>query len=750
MIFLYGNHTLRLPRLARAELGHAWGWVDMRLLFVGAAFVSAAWVGTASAQQTQQLPEITVTAPAKPKRPSPKAAPSAPPAQASLPAPADTSDAILSLDSRANDAGIAQSASQGVVPPEKLLAQPVYRTGELLESVPGLIVTQHSGEGKANQYFMRGFNLDHGTDLAITVDGMPVNMRTHGHGQGYADTNFVIPEIMRGLSYRKGPYFAAEGDFASAGAIHLDIADRFDKNFATVEIGSFGHRRAVTGMSAPVGATGSMLVAGEIVRFDGPWERPEDLRRFNGIMRYSNGSYGNGFAITAMAYSGDWTATSQVAQRAVESGLIGRFGTLNPTDGGSAQRFSLSGRWHETTADTATRVNVYVIKSGLTLYNDFTYFLNDPVNGDQFKQTDDRVIAGASASKTFLGTALGGIKSEVTIGVQSRYDDIDVGLFNTKERATLSTTRDDRVREGSVGVFGENTLRWTPWFRSTTGLRADLYWADVDSNLAVNSGSDADTILSPKLGLVFGPWAKTELYLNAGTGFHSNDARGTTATIDPVTGDPTARTPFLVRSKGAEVGLRSQPNKNLLSTFSVFVLDFDSEIVFVGDAGNTEASRPSRRIGAEFTLDAKLAPWLILDLDAAYTTARFREDDPSAPGRRIPGATEGVVSAGLSVHDVFGSWFGGVKVRYFGPRPLIEDNSVRSGPTTTVSARIGYKFDDGLIVRLDGFNLLNQDASQIDYYYASRLGGEPAAGVDDIHFHPLEPRSFRLSLTKQW
>ena len=232
--------------------------------------------------------------------------------------------AVLSLDPRAADVGVAHSASQGVVVPAQLLAQPVYRTGELLEAMPGLIVTQHSGEGKANQYFLRGFNLDHGTDLAITIDGMPVNMRTHGHGQGYADTNFMIPEIMRGLAYRKGPYFAADGDFASAGSIYLDVADKLEKNFAQVEIGSFGHRRAVAGMSAPVGLAGIVLVAGEIVNFDGPWDRPDDLRRLNGVMRYSNGSYDNGFAVTTMVYSGHWFSTDQIPLRAVESGLIGR------------------------------------------------------------------------------------------------------------------------------------------------------------------------------------------------------------------------------------------------------------------------------------------------------------------------------------------------------------------------------------------------------------------------------------------
>ena len=440
--------------------------------------------------------------------------------------------AVQSIDPSANDVGKAQSGSQGTVSREQIEARPIYRTGEVLEAVPGLVVTQHSGEGKANQYFLRGFNLDHGTDLAIFVDGMPVNMRTHAHGQGYADTNFLIPELARGLSYRKGPYYASEGDFASAGAIYLDVVDRLDKNFAQVELGSFGHQRFVTGVSVPVGPAGTLLAAGEVVRFDGPWDRPDELRKLNGVLRYSQGSYFNGFAVTAMAYSGSWYATDQIPQRAVDQGLIGRFGNLDPTDGGFAHRYSLSARWNETTAESATRVNAYVVKSDLALFNNFTYFLNNPIDGDQFKQADNRLIAGGSASQTFFATGASGVKSETTIGVQTRYDSIHAGLFNTKERTILSTVRDDQVSEFSVGVYGEQTLRWTPWLRTTTGIRADFFSADVASNLAANSGSDLGVMTSPKLGLVLGPWAKTELYLNAGTGLsqqrrarHRHDGR---------------------------------------------------------------------------------------------------------------------------------------------------------------------------------------------------------------------------------
>lgn len=653
--------------------------------------------------------------------------------------------AVDALDPHGEQIGVAKSASQGVVLASELAARPVYRTGELLESVPGLIVTQHSGEGKANQYFLRGFNLDHGTDLAITMDGMPVNMRTHGHGQGYADTNFIIPEVLRGLAFRKGPYFAAEGDFASAGAIHLDVFDR-PTNFAKIEIGEFGHRRAVAAASAPSGIDGTVMVAGEIVRFDGPWEEPDDVLRLNGIMRYSNGSYANGFALTAMAYSGRWHATDQIPLYAVESGDLGRFGAIDPTDGGTSHRYSLSGRWHATDANSATRVNAYLIKSDLALFNNFTYFLNDPVDGDQFQQADDRVLAGGSASKTYFSTPAG-VKSATTIGIDTRYDDIDLGLYNTRQRTRLSTVREDRVKEASAGVFVENTLHWTQWLRTTVGLRGDLYHVDVASDRDENSGDETDRILSPKAGLVLGPWANTELYVNAGTGFHSNDARGTVTTIDPVSFDAVDPSPLLVRSKGAEVGIRTQPTRAITGTLAAFILDFDSEILFVGDAGTTEASRPSRRIGAEFTLQAELLSWLFFDLDAAYTQARFTDEDPA--GKRIPGAIEGVVTAGLSFHDVWGGFFGGVNVRYFGPRPLIEDNSVRSKSSTPVSARLGYNFGDGLMVQVDGYNLLDESASQIDYFYESRFPAN-AAPQEGIHFHPLEPRSFRFAVTKQW
>lgn len=700
--------------------------------------------------QSVALPEITVTAPAA--KSAAKKNSSTPAVTKATPQPStpDQSGGDETGGSRASPPliGAAQSASQGTVTGAALAARPIYRTGEMLEAVPGLVVTQHSGEGKANQYFLRGFNLDHGTDIAIFVDGMPVNMRTHGHGQGWADTNFIIPELVRNLEFFKGPYYASEGDFASAGAVHLETVAP-QTNFAQVEYGSFGHRRAVGAVAAPLGLDSRVLAAGEIVQFDGPWEQPDDLRKLNGLLRYENGTAANGFSLTGMAYSGDWSSTDQIPKRAVDSDAIGRFGNLDPTDGGDSQRFSISGTWNQTDASGRTKVSAYAVKSSLDLFSNFTYFLADPINGDQFKQQDDRWIVGGEASKTVLSTTPLG-KMETTVGLQTRYDDIDVGLFNTVRRDVISTVRADNVQEFSAGIFAENTIRWTNWFRSTAGLRADVYSVEVSSDNPENSGDELDTILSPKAGIVLGPWAGTELYLNAGRGFHSNDARGTVTTIDPVSGDPVQPAPLLVRSEGAEIGVRYEPWRGFSSTLTAFVLDFDSEIVFVGDAGTTEASHPSRRVGGEYTLQYAINRWVSVDLSAAYTRARFTQEDPDAPGKRIPGAVEGVVSAGLNFDNVAGGWFGGAKIRYFGPRPLIEDNSVRSKASSPISARLGYKFADGLSVRLDGFNLLNEKASQIDYFYTSRLPGEPGSGVDDIHFHPLEPRSYRLVITKQF
>ena len=643
--------------------------------------------------------------------------------------------------SRNSQLGIADSANAGVVTQQQLEARTVYRPGELLEVTPGLVVSQHSGEGKANQFYLRGFNLDHGTDLRTTVDGMLVNQRSHAHGQGWTDLNFLIPELATRLDYRKGPYYASEGDFSSAGAVSVRYADKLEHGIASLGFGQRGYRRAFLADSPQVG-DGHLLYALEVFKNGGPFVHPDDYRKLNGVLRYSQGNDANGFNVTAMAYSAKWNSTDQIPKRAVDSGMLSRFDAIDPTDGGNASRYSLSGEWRSTDATGSTKINAYVVRQRLDLYSNFTYFLDDPVNGDQFNQPDRRITTGFKAAHTWATPGLGQ-DSQTTLGVQIENDNIRNGLFSTAARRRLSTTRQDHIVEGSLGAYLENTTYWTDGFRTIAGVRADAYRFKVDSDNPLNSGKARGTMVSPKLGLIFGPWAQTEYYINVGTGFHSNDARGTTIGVDPKTGDPADRVSPLVRSKGAEVGVRTEFIKGLQSSLSVYRLDFASELIFAGDAGSTSAGRPSQRVGFEFSNYYKPFDWLTIDADLAFARARFRDFDPV--GNRIPGAVEGVASIALAVDNV-GPYFGALQLRYFGPRPLLEDNSVRSRSTVTLNGRIGYKIDKTTRVELEGFNLTNRKNSAIDYYYPSRLRGEPQA-VNDIHFHPIEPRSFRVTLT---
>lgn len=644
-----------------------------------------------------------------------------------------------------NAVGSSDAASQGSVTAKLIENRPALRTGELLEFVPGMIVTQHSGDGKANQYFLRGFNLDHGTDFATYIDGMPVNMRTHAHGQGYTDLNFIIPELVERIDYKKGPYFADEGDFASAGAAHMRLANTLPQGVAAFSIGGNGYKRALLADSLALG-NGNLLYGLEVTRNNGPWDIPEGERKYSGVLRYSGGTQADGFSLTAMAYHNTWNSTDQIPLRAVQSGQIGRYGAIDPTDGGDTARYSLSYAMHKRNDAGLFEFNVYAVRSKLNLYSNFGYFLNNETEGDQFHQSEQRTMLGFDVSQTWF-TTLAGMAMQNKIGMQGRYDKLSpVGLYNTAARQTIATVSESQVKEGSVGIYAENTTQWLEKFRTVAGIRYDTYRFNVDSSIDGNSGSARDHIASPKLSLIFGPWAKTEYFINYGKGFHSNDARGTTQTRLP-NGDPASPVTPLVSTRGAELGVRTEIVPGLQSSLALWRLDIDSELVFVGDAGETQPSRASRRHGIEWNNHYIATPWLMFDLDLAASRARYTQDDPA--GNNIPGAINKVASFGVSVTDL-GRWSGAFQLRYFGPRPLVEDNSVRSQSTTLAYARIGYKADAKTRVTLDVFNLFDRQASDIDYYYPSRLNGEAAGGVSDIHFHPVEPRTFRLTLTRNF
>jgi len=662
------------------------------------------------------------------------------------------------------------AASAGDISHEQLAAQPLLRPAAVLENVPGLIVTQHSGEGKANQYFLRAFNLDHGTDLATEIDGMPINLPTHAHGQGYTDLNFLIPELVSDLHFKKGPYYADEGDFATAGAVRMDLLNDLPTS-ATFGFGQDGYRRALLLGSTPLGG-GSLLAAGEDYHNDGPFSYPDDYQRLNGVLRYHLGNAADFLTVTAMAYSGRWNSTDQVPQHAIDQGIIGRFGSLNPSDGGVSSRSSLSLNRVRRSDDNQIEFSAYVIRYKLDLWSTFTYYLKDPINGDQMLQHDDRVVYGFNGSKTWFGRLLGA-PSSTLVGLQARVDDIrDVAIDATVNRQYLYTRQNAGVVESNGAVYFENSTQWSEKLRTVLGLREDEFDFDVRDKmvsanggctigsdpLGCNAGDVRANIFSPKLGFILGPFAGTTYFLTLADGYHSNDARGVTRNgSNP---DAPAVTP-LTRATSAELGLSAEPLPAWTTTLDVFLLKLESELVFDGDAGVTSPSGATTRTGIEWGNMLRLTKWLHADVNAAFSRARFNEnvppDDlgcgaaaPSHPceqpiaitGRYIPNSPTNVIDAGLTAQRDSG-WFGAVRARHFGESPLVEDDSARSPAYTTVDLRIGYQRPGRWLAALDVFNVFDVKWNDIEYYYASRLKDE-AFATPDFVVHPGVPRTIRL------
>ena len=646
-----------------------------------------------------------------------------------------------------NLVGEAVSASQGVVGQQEIRLRPLLRSGEVLEMVPGMVVTQHSGTGKANQYFLRGFNLDHGTDFATFIDGMPINMRSHGHGQGYTDLNVLIPEAVDTLAYKKGAYYADVGDFSGAGSAAIRTLRRVDQGLVEFSVGEDSYNRAVVVDSVAAGG-GDLLYALEYNSYDGPWsDIDEDLDRKNLLLTYSAPLAGGEMSVSLMGYDNQWNSADQIPARAVASGLIDELGSLDTTLGGESSRYSLSGSWE----NEAWSVSAYAADYDLDLWSNFTYLLDNPQQGDQFQQVDDRRIYGGSGEYRGAST-LAGLALAHRMGLQVRYDDIDeVGLYRSRARNRLGVVRSDGVAELSSGLYWESQVALTEQLRAIVGLRYDYYDFDVDSRVGVNvngvdvtanSGTASDDLFSAKTSLIYTVSDALELYASLGQGMHSNDARGTTIVVDPADGSAIDPVDPLVRSLGYEVGVRGYVRERLNASVAFWALDLDSELLFVGDAGNTEASRESERRGVEATVYYNLTDQWTLDMEYAWTDAEFADSAPE--GREIPGAIEHVLQAGVSA-ELDSGYFGSLRLRYFGERPLVEDGSVTSDASTVVNLRLGRRLGNWTI-KGDLLNVLDSDDHDIDYYYASRLPGEPAAGVEDLHYHVLEPRTLRVSV----
>lgn len=651
---------------------------------------------------------------------------------------------VDAASSPGDELGSTTSASQGLVDQQELQSRPLSRVGELVEVVPGAIATQHSGSGKANQFFLRGFNLDHGTDFSVAVDGVPMNMPSHAHGQGYLDLNSIIPELLDHADYGKGPYHADVGDFSSAGYARMYTADSLPQGFVKFTGGEFDYYRTVVANSQKLGR-GELLYGGEAAFYDGPWKTPEGSGKYNGLLKYSLAEDDWGLSLLGKAYHADWTATNQIARRALDQGLVGLYGSLDPSDGGNSSRYSLSGNAWSRGDSYKNAANLYAVYYDVELFSNFTYFLDDPLHGDQVNQKERRIVLGGNGEQTWYGQAFGR-DMDNSLGLQVRHDHImGVALNHSQDRQVLHGLRRDDIDQTNVGLYGRNQIRWLEKFRSVAGLRGDFFVFDVDSrSLAANSGVRDAAIFSPKLSLIFGPWFDTEFFLNLGEGFHSNDARGVTLKLDPLNpATPVPGVDPLVKTRGGEVGLRSQWLPGLDTTLALWWLQVGSELLFIGDAGTTEPSGKSERYGVEWTNTYKPSDWLTLDGELALSNARFVD----APGNAdaVPNTVGRVIGAGATV-DLSHGFYASARLRHFGHQPLNEPASVDGGSTSLVSLGAGYRYDR-LKLQVDVFNLLDSQRNDIAYYYASRLPGEPAGGVEGLHFHPVEPRMVRLSVT---
>lgn len=645
-----------------------------------------------------------------------------------------------------NLVGSATSASQGQVSHDELALRPLLRTGEVLEVVPGMVATQHSGSGKANQFFLRGFNLDHGTDFSTSVDGMPVNMRTHGHGQGYTDLNFLVPEMIEQISFRKGAYYADVGDFSGTGAANIASAQHRDGHAVTLALGEYGYQRALLS-GGKDNRLGQFIYAVEVQGYDGPWDDiAEDVGKTNVWLKQVWEQEDERFELGFMAYDNSWNSADQIPGRAVQSGLITELGSIDTTVGGDSSRYSLSGNYARQLDNGVFRASAYAIDYSMDLWSNFTYFTQ--ARGDQFRQVDERMIYGGELERLFNGE-LAGREMVQRLGLQFRYDDIDeVGLLSTAGRQFLDYMRVDSVEEWSASLWYENEFHWTDRFRTVAGLRYDYYDFEVNAlaagdpgTLVPNSGTASEDIVTASLSAIYQLNDNYELYASIGQGFHSNDARGTTITLDPVTAEPVDRVDPLVDTLGSELGVRAFLTDRLNASVALWHLDIDSELLFVGDAGNTEDTGVgSERSGIEVTTYYRINRQWALDFEYSWTDARFVE---SVDGSKdIPGALSNVFSGGLNLQldNGLNTY---LRVRHFDGYPL--DGGATAAASTLLNLRMAWDINECLALNLDLLNLLDSDDHDVEYYYESQLATE-AAPVADHHYHVFEPRSVRATL----
>ncbi len=620
------------------------------------------------------------------------------------------------------------SSSEVFIPGRDFQLRPEGRPADILRLVPGFVISQHQGGGKAEQYFLRGFDADHGTDVALYLDGLPVNLRSHAHGQGYADLHFLIPETVQRLDGFKGPYFVEFGDFATAGAFNFVMRDTVDENYAEAAGGSWGTQRYLT-LISPTRDALKTLVALEYYRSDGPFEHPNGYERFN-LFAKAKATLAEGMdlAVWASYYMADWHGSGEIPARAVRAGLISRFGSIDPNEGGSTQRANLNVDWRwKLDESQLVTLHTYGTYYELDLFNDFTFFLNDQQNGDEINQRDRRFMAGFDALYQYQ-TRPFGVSLTSSAGFQYRIDTPRVVLATSIQRHQLARTQDVSIVEQSYSPFVKFDVVPLPWLRLVTGARGDIFTYDVHSRVNT-TGDDLDgkvTKARPnvKANLALGPWYQTEFFANFGTGYHSNDARAVIS--DPnLTALPTAQ--------GYEFGVRSKAIPRTELSLTYWVIDLDSELVFVGDDGTTEARGPSHREGIEFAMRVKILEWLTFSGDVTVAKAEFKS------GGAIPLAPLLTSRADLTARLPWGL-SSSLAMRFLGDRYADEDRhqTARGYLLVDFTARYRYRWLEAF-VSIE--NVGNTDYREAQFFFTSRLAGEPAGGVPDIHYTPGNPRT---------
>lgn len=641
----------------------------------------------------------------------------------------DVLEEIVVFGRNAELLGTAEAASEGSVGGADLLVRPMLRVAELLEAVPGMVAVQHSGSGKANQYFLRGFNLDHGTDFTTYVDGAPWNLRSHGHGQGYLDVNGLLPEIVERIDYRKGPYRADVGDFSMAAASFIRTIDRLEAPFVALESGEYGWGRIAAGGTTAIGG-GELTALGEHKTYDGPWGLPEELAHTSAWGKFLMPTDFGSLAVTLSGYEGDWQPTEQIPERAIGTTVCpDAFCALDPTADGNTSRWIAGAQLDADDWQASAYVQYY------------DWFMqSNPTYDFQINQFDRRWTVGGRYDRIAFDTA----RIEVRVGTEFRYDDIgNVGLDEFEDGQFVANISQNSIQETSLGVYSEASWAATDRLRLLGGLRADIYDFDATAKTITSfAGSETDTRVSPKVGVAYVAADNIELYGNWGRGFHSNDARGVVNSADPV--------PGLSGGTGYEAGARFELG-DLKMTAAYWWLDLDSELIFVGDSNSVEPRGGSRREGYELTWFWRPLDWL--GVDAVYTGSRARYVD-NPDGRYVEGAVEHAGQLGVSA--VRDRWEASLRVRYLGPYALTPDNTQRAGSETSVNLRGAFNVNDDIQLYAELLNVLDADGKDIVYYYEAYVAGldPPGLASEDIDCDLVncrvsraeEPRTLRVGV----